>query len=301
MPAGIEAPAAPHPAPAERGDGVRRALHRRSLHVMQHAADAAHFLSAARASRSPVDQRRERRAMPRRLARTTRVRDQNAPVVGREPEHEVARRGVVRRKHRGHQASAAAPCERNGIGGVAIGDERRDRSERLDLVHRPRRVRVPAAQQQRRERTLRDGDRRPSPRTTRASRPRCPPRARARRCVPPHRRAARGSPGAPCRPPRCADRPPRSWTSEARSASTASSTKASGTSALRIAVHFWPALTVSSRVTSRMNRSNSALPGAASGRKNARVERVRLGGERHGPADHASDGLAVSPPCRPSP
>ena len=32
-----------------------------------------------------------------------------------------------------------------------------------------------------------------------------------------------------------------------------------------MAVHFCPAFTVSSRVTSRTNKSNSALPGAASG------------------------------------
>jgi hypothetical protein len=35
--------------------------------------------------------------------------------------------------------------------------------------------------------------------------------------------------------------------------------------ALRIAVHFWPALTVISRATSRTNRSNSGVPGFASG------------------------------------
>ena len=33
----------------------------------------------------------------------------------------------------------------------------------------------------------------------------------------------------------------------------------------RMAVHFWPALLVISRVTSLMNRSNSGVPGTASG------------------------------------
>jgi hypothetical protein len=41
-------------------------------------------------------------------------------------------------------------------------------------------------------------------------------------------------------------------------------TRASGTSARRMAVHFWPALAVISVTSCRMNRSNSALPGDAS-------------------------------------
>ena len=40
---------------------------------------------------------------------------------------------------------------------------------------------------------------------------------------------------------------------------------AAGTIALRMAVHFCPALTVISRATSRTKRSNSGVPGAASG------------------------------------
>ena len=43
--------------------------------------------------------------------------------------------------------------------------------------------------------------------------------------------------------------------------------------ARRMAVHFWPALTVISRATSLTNRSNSGVPGAASG---PRIEALRL-------------------------
>ncbi len=53
--------------------------------------------------------------------------------------------------------------------------------------------------------------------------------------------------------------------SAARNASTTSAAAAAGTRALRMAVHFCPALTVISRATSLTNKSNSALPGTASG------------------------------------
>ena len=56
----IELPAAPDPTPADGCDGVGRALHRGALHVVQHAANAAHLLAAAGASRAAVNQRRQR-------------------------------------------------------------------------------------------------------------------------------------------------------------------------------------------------------------------------------------------------
>ena len=63
MGAGVELARAPHPAPAHRGDDVRRALHRGALHVVHHAADAAHLLAAAGAPRAAVHQVRQRRAV----------------------------------------------------------------------------------------------------------------------------------------------------------------------------------------------------------------------------------------------
>lgn len=44
-----------------------------------------------------------------------------------------------------------------------------------------------------------------------------------------------------------------------------------GTIARRIAVHFWPALTVISRATSFTNRSNSSSPGVTSGARIAQL------------------------------
>ena len=59
--------------------------------------------------------------------------------------------------------------------------------------------------------------------------------------------------------------PTRTSASWAASASTTAPTCALGTSERRMAVHFCPVFSVSSRTTSRTNRSNSSLPGVASG------------------------------------
>ncbi len=55
------------------------------------------------------------------------------------------------------------------------------------------------------------------------------------------------------------------FSSRARKAFTTSSSMPDGTMVRRMAVHFCPALVVISRTTSLMNRSNSSVPGAASG------------------------------------
>ena len=85
------------------------------------------------------------------------------------------------------------------------------------------------------------------------------------------RDAARGRPPAPC-----ARSPARGSPTTTRRAPPAAprarrATRAAGTSALRMAVHFCPALTVISRTTSRTNSSNSGVPAAASG---ARIEEL---------------------------
>ena len=69
--------------------------------------------------------------------------------------------------------------------------------------------------------------------------------------------------------------------SDALSASTTASACDAGTMALRIAVHFCPALAVISRVTSRTNKSNSGSPGFGVFRQHAAVDRIRLADEAH--------------------
>ena len=59
----------------------------------------------------------------------------------------------------------------------------------------------------------------------------------------------------------------------AASASVSASMWGSGTTMRRMAVHFCPALTVISAAASRTKRSNSGVPGAASG---PRIEALRL-------------------------
>ena len=57
--------------------------------------------------------------------------------------------------------------------------------------------------------------------------------------------------------------------SAAARASAAAPRCSAGTSALRMAVHFWPALTVISLTISAANRSNSGVPGTAQGASTA--------------------------------
>src|SRR6185312_5384597 len=64
---GIELARPLRPAAGDRGNEIGRALHGRALHVVQYAADAAHLLAAAGASRAAVHQLRQRRAVPGRL------------------------------------------------------------------------------------------------------------------------------------------------------------------------------------------------------------------------------------------
>ena len=52
-----------NPAVADACQCLRRSLNGRSLHVMQYAADTAHFLAATGASGTAVNEMRERRAM----------------------------------------------------------------------------------------------------------------------------------------------------------------------------------------------------------------------------------------------
>ena len=78
-----------------------------------------------------------------------------------------------------------------------------------------------------------------------------------------------GAHRAPCR----AGRRPSAPRASARSATSTASRCSAGTMARRMAVHFCPALTVISLTTSLTNRSNSGVPGAASG---PRIEALRL-------------------------
>ena len=277
---------------------------------MLDAAHAAHLLAAAGAAGAAVDEDGQRRAVAGRFGGVGAVDDQHPAVIGAGAEHEVARRVGRMGEQRQRQAAHAAVGERDGVVEVAVGHDRRDRPERLDVVDRVGAPGIVGAQQDRREEGAaavtgdwrRDRPRRSARRGFQLGDPAADVvalRAADQRAHP-RTPSSRGSPTlvlaqplarAPARPRRDA---------------------AAGAMARRIAVHFCPALTVISVATSLTNRSNSGVPGAASGPSSealrlsllgdeaddlARDHRVRLelhrGRRRAGEADHVlarSDG-----------
>src|ERR1700733_4880809 len=151
MPAGVAQPAAAHPLPGDRGEGVWRALHGGALHVAQHPANAANFLTAPGAAWAAMDQRRKRRSMSRGLLRAGTVYDQYAAMVRRETEHDSAGKGIIGREYRGRQTALAAAGERDRIGGIEVRQHRCDGAEGLDFVDRACRAWIAGEQQERRK------------------------------------------------------------------------------------------------------------------------------------------------------
>ena len=116
----------------DRGDHRRRGLDRGALHVMLDAADAAHLLAAAGAAGAAVDQHRQRRAVAGRFGGVGAVDHQHPAVIGGGALDELAR-GVGRMgEQRQREAAHAAIGERDRVGHVLVGHDRRDRTERLD-------------------------------------------------------------------------------------------------------------------------------------------------------------------------
>ena len=104
------------------GDGgqhPRAGLHRRALHVVQHAADAAHLLAAAGPPRAAVHQRGQRRSVPGGLGCVLAVQHEEPAVPGRQAEDHVAGEGDVGRDDRAGQAAPAARRELDHLSGVS--------------------------------------------------------------------------------------------------------------------------------------------------------------------------------------
>ena len=178
-------------------------------------------------------------------------------------------------------------------------------------MHGVARQRLAAQQQRRREEgafgnALAHAARSRRPRRTPLRRPAAAaPRARPRRLLRPAR------PARPCARPRPPGRPPPPWPAARASASATASSCWRGTMARRIAVHFWPALTVISRATSLTKRSNSGSSGVTSGPRmaqfsesasalNGTERRTRFGvhaqpGRGVGRSGEGDDVLAVEP------
>ena len=97
---------------------------------MLDAAHAAHLLAAAGAAGAAVDQDRQRRAVAGRFGGVGAVDDQHPAVIGGGALDELARGFGRMGEERQRQAAHAAIGERDGVGEVAVGHDRRDRPER---------------------------------------------------------------------------------------------------------------------------------------------------------------------------
>ena len=201
----------------------------------------------------------------------------DAAVGGGGAEHDLAHEVRVGADHRRHEAAAAARQQVDGVPRVVVRQQRGDRPERLDLVHRGRGGIAVQQQHGRQERAALEarqvglrvtGDDLAALRQPGDGGADGVALRRADQRAHPGRRVAGVADDDLRRAP-------------ARSASVAASRCARGTSARRTAVHFCPALAVISRTTSRTNRSNSSVPGPGVGAEHGAVQRVRLGGEAH--------------------
>ena len=185
---------------------------------------------------------------------------------------EARRDRRVLRDQRAHQAALAAGGQRQRFVEAVVGHQRADRAEGLDVVHGVVAQRVARQQQRRREeRALGHAL---APRREAVALAVAPAR---RLCISAATRSATSCllrparPARPCARPRSDGSPTTILASRARSVSATSSTCWRGTMARRMAVHFWPALTVISRATSLTNRSNSSSSGVTSGARIAQL------------------------------
>ena len=302
MPAGIALPAAPHPAAAEGGDRIGRALHGGALHVVQHSANAAQLLAASRASRG----RHEPAARAASRVRSTPWRSANSPPgCAHDTAQARARNDSQERRRRRTRTRPGCPrraAQAHRIARISVGNHGGHRSECLDLVDRLARharpgTKATAAAEKRRARRsgARTSNASSLPATSSASRRNSATRAQhlgALRQA--HERPHAHALGARIADDDFAERCPRGRPPRHRRC-------AAGTRALRMAVHFWPALTVISRTTSRMKRSNSARAGRRVRGEDAGIERIGLGGEGHGVADHSRMHAQRARRCRADP
>ena len=261
---GLGALRAGRPLAGDRGQHVGRGLDRGALHVVQHAADAAELLAATGATGAAVDEHRQRGAVAGGLAGVVAVEHEDAAVPRREAERHGARDGRVVGDHRADEAARAAGGQRDRLVEVVVAsspcDTGRTARRRAARWH-PRR---PAAA---------PGDMN-APRSASAS----------------ITSTVSGSPNTISAEPRSAWTALRTSSRWSRLASAPIRTSSlvglptvifaeprrdrlgdrrrrsrPARSTRRIAVHFWPALTVISVTTALTNRSNSGSSGVTSG------------------------------------
>ena len=128
---------------------ARAALKRGALHVVHHAVQAAHLLAAAGASGTAMDQVRKRRAVAGGFLRAIAVENEQTAVECARAGQHLTRDVRIVSVERHHQRTLAAIDERDGVGEIAIGHQRRDGAEGFGVVHAVRLPRRVAAQQHR--------------------------------------------------------------------------------------------------------------------------------------------------------
>ena len=130
------------PAAGDGGEQARGALDRGALHVVLHAADAAHLLAAAGAAGAAVDEDRQRRAVAGGGLGAQAVADQDAAVERGEAEDGLLRHRLVVGEDRGDEAALAATGERDRLVKVVVGHDGGHGTEGLDVVDGGLRQRV---------------------------------------------------------------------------------------------------------------------------------------------------------------
>ena len=123
-----------HPLPADRGEHVRGGLDGGALHEVRDAAQTAHLLAAAGAAGPAVDEGGQRGPVSRRLLGVIAVEDEDATMPRRDGAHELrGERGIVG-DDRTDEGPAPARGEVDRLGEGRVRDERRHRTEGLDVV-----------------------------------------------------------------------------------------------------------------------------------------------------------------------
>jgi hypothetical protein len=122
------------PAAGHRAEHGGRALQRGSLHVVLDAAHPAEFLAASRATRSAMDERRQRGAVTGRRFGAVAIDDQKATVIGARPEHHCPGGVCIMREEGPRQTAAPSVGKRGRVVDIPVDHQRGDGAEGLDLM-----------------------------------------------------------------------------------------------------------------------------------------------------------------------
>src|ERR1700734_731857 len=90
----------------------------------------------------PVNEMRQRRAVPRGFLRAVPINHDNTPMVRSESQHQTSGNLVISGKHRARETSAATSCQLNGAIDILIGHDGTHRAKGFDRMNSLRLVGV---------------------------------------------------------------------------------------------------------------------------------------------------------------